>query len=112
MIASAARYIGRGTTLNDAYWEEVTANNPLIIEAIEYQGSFTRGGTIRLRSRKFSVEVFCKDLAKIAMRAIRTGQFAYRDLLQTLRLLASNDPAGFGKFLALLPAKQRIRQRI
>jgi len=105
-IARAAKRIARGTNLNRQYWQRVIDKNPLITEALEHQGKFTLGGAPRLRSRKFKLKSFCKDLSAVAMRAIQTEQFVDQDLVQCLTLLAVRDPTEFAKFLALSLPKQ------
>jgi hypothetical protein len=52
------------------------------------------------------MEAFCKALSAVAMRAIKTDQFADQDLVQCLKLLAVRDPGEFAKFVALTASKQ------
>jgi hypothetical protein len=105
-IAAAAKRVPRGTTLNRNHWRWVIEKNPLINEARERQGQFTLTGAPRLRSRKFNMKAFCKDLSAVAMRAIQTDQFVDRDLVECLTLLGVRDPSGFAKFLAIAAPKQ------
>jgi hypothetical protein len=111
-IAAAARRIARGTNLNRRHWRRVILKNPLISQAHEHQGKFTRAGAPRLRSRAFNMKSFCKDLSAVAMRAIKTDQFVDRDLVQCLALLDVRDPNEFAKFLALtLPQQTYLAAR-
>src|SRR5437764_6163654 len=105
-VEAATKHITRGTTLTRQNWDWVIYKNPMIAEALEQQGKFTRAGAPRLRSRSFKIEAFCKALSALAMRAIKTDQFADQDLVQCLRLLAVRDPGEFAKFLALTLPKQ------
>jgi hypothetical protein len=105
-IAAAAKRVTRGTTLTRQNWDWVICKNPLIAEALEQQGKFTRAGAPRSRSRVFNMKAFCQELSAVAMRAIKAGQFADQDLVQCLRLLAVRDPGEFAKFLALTLPKQ------
>ena len=105
-IAAAAKRIPRGTTLNRNHWQWVIEKNPLINEARERQGQSTLTGAPRVRSRKFNMKAFCKDLSAVAMRAIQTDQFVDRDLVECLTLLGVRDPSEFAKFLAIAAPKQ------
>jgi hypothetical protein len=111
-ILAAAKRIARGTNLTRDYWHRVLDNNPLITEALEHQGTFTLGGTLRFRSRKFSMQVFCKDLSAVARRAIQSDQFVDRDLMECLTLLGVRDPIEFARFLVLaLPQQSYLAAR-
>jgi hypothetical protein len=85
-IAAAAKRVPRGTTLNRHHWQRVIEKNPLINEARERQGQSTLTGAPRVRSHKFDMKAFCKDLSAVAMRAIQTDQFVDRDLVECLTL--------------------------
>jgi hypothetical protein len=105
-VVAAAKRIPRAIHLSEQYWQRVIDNNPLITEALEHQGSFTLGGTARFRSRKFNMKAFCKDLSAVAFRAIQTGQFVDRELVESLTLLAVRDAGEFAKFLSSTAPKQ------
>ncbi len=105
-IAAAAKRVPRGTTLNRNHWQWVIEKNPLINEARERQGQSTLTGAPRVRSRKFNMKAFCKDLSAVAMRAIQTDQFVDRDLVECLTLLGVRDPTAFAKFLSIAAPKQ------
>ena len=102
----AAKRVPRGTTLNRNHWQWVIEKNPLINEARERQGQSTLTGAPRVRSRKFNMKAFCKDLSAVAMRAIQTDQFVDRDLVECLTLLGVRDPTAFAKFLSIAAPKQ------
>jgi hypothetical protein len=108
-IAAAARRALRGTSRNRNHWQWRLEKNPLINEARERQGQVTLTGTPRVRSRDFSMKIFCQDLGAVAMRAIKTDQFDDRDLVEALELLAVRDPTEFAKFLAIAAPKQSYR---
>jgi hypothetical protein len=105
-IAATAKRLARGAPRGRHHWQRLIDNNPLIIEALEHQGTFTLDGAPRFRSRTFNMKAFCKDLGAVAMRAIHTDQFVDRDLVQCLTLLGVRDPSEFAKFLALTLPKQ------
>ena len=73
VIMAAAKRIPRGTTLNRHHWQWVIEKNPLINEARERQGQFTLTGAPRVRSRKFNMKAFCKNLSAVVMRATDDG---------------------------------------
>ena len=106
VIMAAAKRIPRGTTLNRNHWQWVIEKNPLINEARERQGQSTLTGAPRVRSRKFNMKTFCKDLSAVAMHAIQTDQFVDRDLVECLTLLGVRDPTAFAKFLSIAAPKQ------
>jgi hypothetical protein len=106
VIMAAAKRIPRGTTLNRNHWQWVIEKNPLINEARERQGRSTLTGAPRVRSRKFNIKAFCKDLSAVAMCAIQTDQFVDQDLVECLTLLGVRDPSEFAKFLAIAAPKQ------
>jgi hypothetical protein len=105
-IAAAAKRVPRGTTLNRNHWQWVIEKNPLINEARERQGQFTLTSAPRVRSRKFNMKAFCKNLSAVVMRAIQSDQFVDRDLVECLTLLGVRDPTAFAKFLAIAAPKQ------
>src|SRR5215472_1398800 len=105
-IMAAAKRVPRGTTLNRNHWQWVIEKNPLINEARERQGQFTLTGAPRVRSRKFNMKAFCKDLSAVAMRAIQTDQFVDKDLVECLTLLGVRDPSAFAQFLSIAAPKQ------
>jgi hypothetical protein len=80
--------------------------NPLINEARQRQGQFTLTGAPRMRSRPFNMKTFGQDLSAVAMRAIKTNEFADRDLVECLELLAVRYPSEFAKFLSIAAPKQ------
>ncbi|MFZ0236590.1 MAG: hypothetical protein WAL37_04360, partial [Xanthobacteraceae bacterium] len=106
VIMAAAKRVARGTTLNRNHWQWIIEKNPLINEARERQGQFTLTSAPRVRSRKFNMKAFCKDLSAVVMRAIQTDQFVDRDLVECLTLLGVRDPTAFAKFLAIAAPKQ------
>jgi len=108
-IAAAAKRAPYGTSRNRNHWQWVIEKNPLINEARERQGQFTLTGAPRLRSRSFNMKTFRQDLSAGTMRAIKTNEFADRDLLQCLELLAVHDPSEFAKFLSIAAPKQSYR---
>jgi hypothetical protein len=105
-ILAAAKRVPRGTRVNRHHWQWVNEKNPLINEPRERQGLFTLTGTPRVRSRKFSMKAFNRDLSAVAMRAIKTDQFVHRDLVECLTLLGVRDPSEFAKFLSIAAPKQ------
>jgi hypothetical protein len=105
-IAAAAKRIPRGTTLNRNHWQWVIEKNPLINEAREHQGQSTLTGAPRVRSRKFNMKAFNKDLSAVAMHAIQTDQFVHRELVECLTLLGVRDRSEFAKFLTIAAPKQ------
>jgi hypothetical protein len=86
--AAAAKRLARGAPRTRYRWQRLINKNPLITEAYEQQGQFTRAGAPRRRSRAFKMKSFGQDLSAVAMRAIQTDQFDEQDLVQCLMLSA------------------------